>query len=296
MPIGGVNGIQLGVLYIVSEEIDAFGREYQRALRLMRRVLQDLLLIAQIRRQSEERLRDIIVQSRLINRTLAGYSSENKLINDVETLLRSIKNTHNPGIKGQTAFISVEIDNLTEIASRYDDQLSISLSRLLGDRIREQISLFFDKKDDYQIYHGYADRFYIRLNNTSLQLARETAEKLRQALKGNYLVPFVSSSTTRPKDKVELKQITVRSGVLWYDYEKLYDILTRYSPETQIADARATILDFLDSSLNIGKQEGGNCIISYYPNEHLAFEHARFTLWSPLGKQPKVDGNQYFFK
>ncbi len=281
MPIGGENGTPLGVLYVVSEDIEAFGREYQRVLRLMGRVIKELLMIVQTRRQSEERLRDIIIQPRLINRTLADYDSENKLINDIELLLRTIRATNNPDVEGQTAFISVDIDNLTETVSKYDDQISIRLSKLMGDRIREQIGLFFDKKDDYRIYHAYSDRFYIRLENASLQLARETAEKLRRALQGNYLVPLVSSSMMRPRDKVELKEVTVRLGVLWYEHKKLYNMLNRYPSKTQLADIRATILDFLDSSLNIGRQEGGNCIISYYPKEPPMFEHARFTVWSP---------------
>jgi hypothetical protein len=292
MPIGGENSIPLGVLYIVSEEVEAFGREYQRALRLMGRVIQDLLLIVQVRKQSEERLRDIIAQPRIVNRTLAGYSSENKLINDLEILLRSIKATNNPEVEGQTAFISVDIDNLTEIISKYDDQISINLSKLMGDRILEQLGFLFDKNNEYQIYHAYSDRFYIKLENTSLQLARETAEKLRLALQGNYLVSLISSPALRVRDRVELNKVTVRLGVLWYAHKKLYDILNRYSVETQFADVRATILDFLDSPLNIGRQRGGNCIVSYYLPKPPEYKHSRLDVWSPETLiSEKLDGN-----
>ena len=283
MPIGGENGIPLGVLYVVSEEVEAFGREYQRALRLMVRVIKELLLIVQVRLQSEERLRDIITQPLTVNQTLASFASENKLINDIEALLRSIKETNDPAIEGQTAFISIDIDNLTEMISRHDDQLSINLSKLMGDRIREQIGLFSDEYG-YRIYHAYSDRFYIRLENASLQFARETAEKLRRALTGNYLVPFMSLATTRPRDRVELKEVTVRLGVLWYEHKKLYSILGHYPDETQVADVRATILNFLDSSLNKAKQAKGNCIISYYPKEPPKFEHGRLDLWTPVSQ------------
>ena len=278
MPIGGEGGTPLGVLYIVSEEIEAFGREYQRALRLMGRLLRELLLIVQVRQQSEERLRDLIAQPRLINRTLAGYESENKLINDIEELLHSIKNTHNPSLEGQTAFISVDIDELTTIMSSYTDYVSINLSKVLGDRLKAQVNFLRDKKDDYQIYHAYSDRFYIRLENTSLQAARETAEKLRLTLQGNYFVPLMPSSE-RLKGKIELKDVTVRLGVLWYEHKKLYKLLERYPVETQNADVRATILNFLDVYLNEAKQAGGNCIVSYYPKSP-PNEHSRLAIWS----------------
>jgi len=279
MPIGGESGTPWGVLYVVSEQEEAFGKEYQRVLRLMGRVITELLLLVQIRAQSEERLRDIIAQPRLVNRTLAGYDSENKLIGNIEELLRKIKATNNPNVEGQTAFISIDIDNLTSIISKYGDQMSINLSKVLGERLREQMKLFYDE-NDYQIYHAYSDRFYIRLENMSLERARETAEKLRDALRGVYQVSLVTTFIGRPKSTIELNDITVRLGVLWYEHEKLYDILSRFSDETQIADVRSTILSFLDSSLYLGKQKGGNCIISFYPKEPPKFEHGRFDIWS----------------
>jgi len=280
MPIGGENGTPLGVLYVVSEEIEAFGREYQRILRLMGRVIQELLLIVQIRRQGEERLRDIITEPRVVNRTLAGYASENKLINDIEMLLHSIQGTYNPDLVGQTAFISIDIDDLTDVINRYDDYISINLSKELGNRIRDQISPFYDE-NNYQIYHAYSDRFYLKLDNVSLQQARIMAEKLRQALKGNYRV----SLTNKPKSKVEtIEGIQVRLGVLWYEHKKLYNLLERYQDhsETPVADVRSTIFDFLDVSLAVGKQKGGDCIISYYPREMRKALDARLAVWQPI--------------
>lgn len=282
MPIGGEVDAPLGVLYVVSEQEEAFGREYQRVLRLMGRVINELLLLVQIRAQSEKRLRDIIIQPRQVNQTLTGYRSENKLILDIEDLLRKIKATSNPDVEGQTAFISLDIDDLTGVLNGYGSHIAINLSKILGDRIREQMKLFSDERG-YQIYHAYSDRFYIKLEDMSLKEAREIASKLHNTLCGEYLVPLMPISTGRLKGKVELiEDIHLRFGVLGYKYEKLFDILNRYPEETQIADVRSTIISFLDSSLNMAKQEGGNCIISYYPKELPKFEHGQFDLWKPL--------------
>ena len=281
MPIGGENGTPLGVLYVVSEEVEAFGKEYQRVLRLMGRVIRELLLLVQLRRQSEERLLDIITEPRVINRTLAGFASENKLINDIETLLRSIKNTNTSEIEGQTAFIALDIDDLTDVINRYDDYVSINLSRVLGNRIRAQIGPFYSE-NDYQIYHAYSDRFYLRLDNVPLRQARVVAEELRQALQGNYLVPLTPAFIDKPKAKVEtIEGIKVRLGVLWYEHKKLSNLLERYPRETQLADVKSTIFDFLDTSLSKGKQMGGNCIISYYPRGERKSLEARLAIWEP---------------
>jgi len=284
MPIGGERDAPLGVLYIVSEQENAFGKEYQRVLRFMGRIVSELLLLVQIRAQSEERLRDIITEPRQVNRTLVGYNSENKLISDIEDMLRKINATNNPHVEGQTAFISLDIDDLTDMLSGYDSSIAINLSKVLGDRVREQLKLFSDE-NSYQIYHAYSDRFYVKLDNMSLQAARETAAKLQKDLRGNYRVPLLPAFVDKSKRKdVLIENIKLRFGVLWYEHEKLFTILSRYSKETQIADVRSTILGFLDSSLNQGKQKGGDCIISFYPKEPPKFEPGRLDLWSPDSK------------
>jgi len=281
MPIGGERDAPLGVLYIVSEQENAFGKEYQRVLRFMGRIISELLLLVQIRAQSEERLRDIITEPRQVNRTLAGYNSENRLIGDIEELLKKINATNNPHVEGQTAFISLDIDDLTDILSGYDSSIAINLSKILGDRVREQLK-FVPNENGYQIYHAYSDRFYVKLDNMSLQAVRETTAKLQKDLRGNYRVPLIPASVDKSKRKdVPIENIKLRFGVLWYPHEKLFTILSKYSEETRIADVRSTILGFLDSSLNTGKQRGGDCIISFYPKEPPKFERGRFDLWSP---------------
>jgi len=280
MPIGGDDGTPLGVLYVVSEETDVFGKPYQRVLRLMGRIIGELLEITRVRRQSEERLRDIIERPRVVNKTLESYDSENKFIGHIEDLLRSIRETNNPLIEGNTSFVSIDIDDLSSITNTYGDQIAINLSKQLGDRIRNQMGVLFSKAQ-YQIYHAYADRFYIMLRDTPLERARETAEKLRLALGGNYNVSILPLSTDRPRSAVELN-ITVRLGVSSYKHNKLYEILQRFPVNTQIADVLSTIPYFLDTALNAGKQAGGNCIVSYYPPEPPSYEHSRFDLWSTL--------------
>ena len=283
MPIGGEDGAPLGVLYVVSKNTDMFGKPYQRLLRLMGRVIGELLEITRVRGKSEERLRDIVERPRVVNKTLESYDSENKFLGHMGNLLRTLQATNDPAIEGNISFISIDIDDLSSITNTYGDQVAINLSKQLGDRIRNQMGVLFSKAR-YQIYHAYADRFYTMLRDTPLERARETAETLRVALGGNYYVSILPLSTDQPRSRIELK-ITVRLGVSSYEHKKLYELLQRYTPETsietRIADVLSTVPFFLDSALNMAKQEGGNCIISYYPPESPVFEHSRLAVWVP---------------
>ncbi len=282
VPIEGEDGLPMAVLYLVSEELEAFNEEYQRVLRLIGRTIGELLVTSHIRQQGEEKLRDAITRPRVVERTLAGFYSENHFIKDVESLLRTIQERGEQSTDEVTSFISIDIDNQTNFTNMYGDQVSRNLSKALGDRIREQMGLLFGKQTDYKIYYSYADRFYLMLKGTSLERAREIAEKLREALKGNYPVSIMSTSLDQPRNKVELKDITVRLGVTSYKHTKLYEVLQRYPLEARIADVRAgSVLYFLDVALNSGKQKGGNVIVSYYPPEPPEYERSRMELWSP---------------
>ena len=289
VPIGGEEGVPLGILYVVAEMEGAFGKEYQRVLRLMSRIIAQLLGVVATRKSAVERLQDIITHPRIVNRTLESYASENKFISDIEELLTFIQNTPvekekqgDPVIEGVTSFISIDLDNASRITSVYGDGIITYLSKVLGDRISDQIATQFDEATvtDYKLYHAYADRFYLFLKNKTLEQARENAVRLRRALKGKYYVPLLPSSTRQIRGRVELQNITVRLGVTSYKHNQLYTTLRRYPPETQIADMRSTMVNFLNLALNMGREAGGDKIVSWHHAEP-PFEHGRLAIWEP---------------
>lgn len=282
IPIEGRDGLPIAILYLVSEEIEAFDTEYQRILRLIGRMIGELLETSHLREQSEERLGDVVARPRDVNKTLGTFPSENTFVKDVEEILHGIKENDDSASDYVTSFISIDVDNLSNITNKYGDHTLVNLSKALGNRIKEQIGLLFDKPTDCQIYHIYADRFYVLLKNISLDQARENAEKLRQALEGNYDVSIMPTSIDQPRSRVGLENITVRLGVSSYKHTKLYKLLNERPVETCVADVRAgNILYYLDVALNMAKQAGGNCIASYYPPEPPKYEHSRLDIWSP---------------
>ena len=280
-PIGAENSVPLGILYVVSEEQDAFSLVKRRVLRLLTRIAEELLAVMSIRQRSKEGLRDAIKKPSVVNQVLQGFFSENKFIKDVESLLRQIREPDSSFLHGETSFISIDMDRQSSYTRIYGDQLSTNLSKELGERIRNQMGLLLGKQTDYQIYHIYADRFFLVMNGRTLETAREYAEKLQDALQRNYFVSVLPPSYQQPvRDRIEIKEVTIRLGVTSYKHSKLYEVLQRFPIETQITDLGFNIFYFLELALHTGKEEGGGRIISWYPadSDHA---HGHLAVWPP---------------
>ena len=286
LPIKGRGDLPVGLLYLVSDEAKAFDIDYQRVLQMIALMLGELLDSLRALQQSEERLSDVIARPQVVNKTLGAFLSENDFVRDVEGILRAVLESDPSTMDGVTSFISIDVDNLSKLTNKYGNQVLISLSKALGNRIEEQIGLLFDKQQGCKMYHIYADRFYLLLNGVSLETARENAENLRKALGGTYpvsILPGVSPTpTAQPERIVEIDDMTVRLDVSSYQHTKFFKLLSKRPPETRIDDVIAgSVLKFLDVGLNIARQAGGNRIASHYPPEPPKYEHSRVEIWYP---------------
>src|SRR5205814_2178783 len=127
---------------------------------------------------------------------------ENEFISEVEALLGDIKARMESGIEEQLedviSFIAIDIDNQGSLANKYGDRMTRNLSRAVGERLKEQLGAIFTKHTDYQLYHVFADRFYLLLRGIPLTQAREDAERLRNVLKGSYQIDAHRILTEQP--------------------------------------------------------------------------------------------------
>jgi len=111
-----------------------------------------------------------------------------------------------------------------------------------------------------------------------LNEARNIAEQIRIALKGEYLIGAQRVSVGRPtlsKAMLELPDVTVRLGIATYKYHKLKEVLGRYTPETAVFEVQTLVTIGLDEALKLGQREGGDVIISW--------DHKRwwYIKWTP---------------
>jgi DNA-binding transcriptional MerR regulator/GGDEF domain-containing protein len=283
MPIAGEDGLPLGVLYVTSHIREAFSLDDQRILRLMCRMLEELLKTYSIRQQSTRYLTDIIKQPAVIDTLFENFTAENAFNTAVETLLAQLETTNADETDTEQihSFIALEIDKYSSLANKYGDRLVRNLAREVGLRIQEQIRTLFKEYPDCQLYHIYADRFFILLKNISLEQARVHAERLRLGAIGSYKLDVLrafADQQTRHESMVELTDITIRLGVTSYSYAKLIEIVHKHAPEYAIPEVRSIITSALDVALVKGQIEGGNVVISWDDDQH------NFFRWSPLKK------------
>ena len=282
VPVGGEEGQPVAVLYVVSDEVAAFSTDDQRVLRMMGRIVEELLMTYHAHHHITQNLSKLIITPGVVDPLFKDFFSENEFVEDVEAFLTTIKaqmdekeklirkndssvvdRESQPGtqqaIEEVISFISIDVDNQSYLADIYGNEISRNLSRTIGLRVTEMVQALITKHTDCKLYHIYADRFYLLLKGIPLEQARAKAEAMRQALEGRITI----EQPTPPSRPNVLQDVTIRLGVLSYTYKKLEENLVSGNPVDIVAEVRAKIARGLDVALNMGKDEGGNVVISW---------------------------------
>src|SRR6266566_7488964 len=239
IPLGSADGMVAGAIYIASDEVDAFSSADLRALRLMTRMLEELLATYQARLFVSGKLSETIARPRVVDSSFREFLSEEDFIDEFEHLLSDIhKQDDAVQLEGkEISFIVLDIDKQTPLAIKYGDRAARNLSREVGMKLQGQLRL----QSNYEfrkVYHVGADRYYIKLPGMSLDDARKLAVQLHQLLRGNYRVDVRRPMVGRPvlpDELLVLQNVTVRLGVSNYKYSKLKEVLGRYKPEDAVA-------------------------------------------------------------
>jgi DNA-binding transcriptional MerR regulator/GGDEF domain-containing protein len=288
IPVGGEDGIPVGVIYVVANVPDSFNESDQRVLRVAARMVQELLLSYHLRQQVSQTFAPLLSNPGVVDPTFGKFASEVDFIVDLEKLLGDIQNKEKfesyaksderqYTTKEAVSFLAVDIDGQTSLTDKYGERMARNMSREVGLRIQAQLPAIFPSKPDLKVYHIYADRFYILLDGISLNEARDKAATLKQALNGSYSIDMVrSSEQTTPKENfIPSPEVTVRLGVGSYTYAKLQDLLSRHPKSMSLSATSTTIIDFHDTMLKYGQNIGGNVIVSW------DYKSWRYEVWTP---------------
>lgn len=267
VPLAGENGLTVGVLYVASEEMKAFSEEDERLLRLVGRMIEELLMIYRLRQLPTERLTDMITMPNVVDLSFREFASESDFVNDLEELLKNIQDQGvTPELTGkELSIIAVDIDNLAGIAAKYGDIVARNLSMELGERIQSRTKGWTNSEDRW-LYHAGADRLYILLKDTSLDEVRNKAATLKNHLVGDYRFDAQRTFIKRnivPGALLLLSAVTVRMGVHVYKYEKLEELLERFTPTMAVSSVEEVVVANIEKALKIGQDKGGNVIISW---------------------------------
>ena len=270
IPIAGEDGLSIAVLYLASNEAQAFPLEDQRVLRLIGTMVEELLLTYQARQQVSGKRTDLIECPGIVDPTFKPFLTENDFISDLEKLLKTVqaKDESEYTPEEEVSFIAIDIDDQSALATKYGDLVARNLSKEVGTRLRGLLNLFTNPGHQ-RLYHVNADRYYLLLDGMLLDEALKKAEQLRAALAGDYLIDTQKISSERsslPENMLKLSNITVRVGVPTYKFRKLIDILRRFDSATAVYEVRTVITKAIDEALKQGRRDGGDAIISWDPD------------------------------
>ena len=267
VPIVGEDGLSIAVFYVASDAAHAFSAEDQRLLRLIGKMVEELLLTYQARQQAARKLVELINTPDVVDLSFMNFYSENDFIQDLETLLEAIRrnDTRENSSEKAVSFIAVDIDNQSALAAKFGDRIARNLSFEVGTRIEGYLKLF-GKLKNQRIYYTHAGRYYLLLDGMPLDDARNNAAQLKVTLNDNYRIGaqrIADETTTLSEGAFELPNVTVHLGITSYTYAKLHEILQRSANDTAIAETESLILGSLDEVLAIGQRKGGDVIISW---------------------------------
>jgi len=298
IPLRGEDGLAIAVLCIKASRINAFAEEDMRLLRILCKMIEEVMRVSRIRQDISEGLVEVIEKPERIDNLFKDFLSRSDFFDDVEHLLSGISASfqENQLLEEQTvaevdkgfraeeksanvvSFIAIDVDKQSSKANIYGELVAKNLCREVGARILELIPAVAREQKDCRVYHVYGDRFYILLKDVPLQRACKIAEQLRQGLTGTYTLDALRTSLNqpvRPESMLELTDITVRLGVTSYPFAKLKEMLDSQAEDAVVA-VRSILAATLATYLDKGRNAGGNVIFAW--DETLR----QIVRWSPL--------------
>jgi DNA-binding transcriptional MerR regulator/GGDEF domain-containing protein len=269
IPLISSDGMTAGAVYIASDHADAFQVADQRVLRLMTKMMEELLAAFQARAYVDGKLSEVITRPHVVDASFAEFLTEEDFLNELEQLLTHIQHEKDEQkLEGkEVSFICIDIDNQSPLAVKYGDRAARNLSREVGTLLKGQLQV--QSVPEYKkVFHIGADLYYLKLVDMSLDDAQKLARQLRRLLRGEYRIDARREGKPLARDeKLVLNGVTVRIGVQNYKYWKLKEVLNRY-PNSPVSATRSLMLSNFDATLKRASAEGGDCIVTW---DHVAW-------------------------
>lgn len=289
IPISEHDGLSVGVMYIASNEAQAFSKNDQRLLRMISRMVEELLATYNARQQFPGKLMDILARPEIVDTSFEDFLSEGDFIKDVQALLITLKEEigaweepvrpeplsptertarfWEEQKKGVVSFIAITVDNHSSLAGKYGDGIARNLMEAIGLRIRNELASW-EKYANAPLYHIGADRFYMMLKGIPLEDARSKGYLLKQALKEIYHIysgsKFYEQSNIL-NNFIDTNDISVNAGVSAYPYAKIKELLLRDQAKVTVTKIKELIIAAINKALDAGKLGKEDSIGSWNP-------------------------------
>jgi GGDEF domain-containing protein len=285
LPIEGHRAETLGVLYLGSRHADAFDRVDQVVLRIMGRMLGELLANEHARSAATTPLSSLIARPDVVDAFFAAFASENDFLDDLYAFLtpwvqahaghaplpvpaRRTRGTRTaravaalPTLYPVLSLVAVDADDLSRVADRYGEVAARNLMQEIGGRIESWITTQRSQPHKIRLYRIYGDRFYLWLNDLDADKVRIYAERLQYTLSQRYRISatrVAADQLVSSADAIDPGPITVRVAVNTYTH---VDLAKLVQGDPSRANLAAKIMGQLDEALKRGQQHGGNKVV-----------------------------------
>ncbi len=271
MALNDERGLPRAVLYIGSDEDEAFSVEDQRILRLLGKLIEEAFAIYYAYQQSNTRLSDIIRHPNIIDPFFKDFLSENEFLHDISAYLSVVRNDKVPAGEEQKAdedqnvrrfsLVMVDLNNQSILTAMYGYQAIRNLSHGIGSRLKGLIGAHFSR--DISLYHLYGSRFCFLLNAGAPEYVLSNVTNIWNELQESYGVSLQRSFIAQPSVSgsiLLLNTIQIRAVVVSYSYQALQTI---FANQTSDLALRAKMLQQLERGLTEGESVGGDVLLSW---------------------------------
>jgi len=275
MPLEGVDGEVVGVLYVAGADEDAFDQNDHLLLRIMARFVGELLVAYRTRNLSQATIAAAIASPDVIAPD-DRFRNDNDFTRDLDLQFAP----HVAPAESLT-FLAVDITDQGYVVAAYGAQISRLLAEEVGSRISEHLRLQFNRSDLFTLYHIYADRFFVMLRDVSSLDAQNFAYHLRDALGGAYHI----------RGDLTIDHVNVRAAAITYTMANLLAMdaqsaqgasMTTGAERRRATVVRANITRTLDEALTLAKHSGARNIITWDPDQR------RLVEWNPAPTTPLI--------
>jgi len=299
VPIQSARGERLAVIYVVSQQPQAFSRADEIMLRAVGRMAEEIIAGMRARDLPPEQMTMLITNPEYVDTFFTAFPTENEFITDIAATITQMEEQcqgegRGPAAQGEEesaehdierlSLIAIDIDGHSAIASRYGDYAARNLVFAAGKRIQNSLRLQgadkvgFSISQKAQVYKVRADQFYILLPEVPLERARELAKHLLGTLNGKYRVNATPEADRQATSQTAGPEVSmsVRLAVLSYGRGEITGRLSAAREAFKgttireqdgelgdVAEVRARISRAIESALQMGRDHGGGVVVSW---------------------------------
>ncbi len=203
---GAVQSQPPAVIYITSEEPNAFNDNDFLLIRVMGRLVGELVQTYNSRGHLPNTLTDTLANPEIVDSYFAEFLSDLNFMSDLKKILDLLNPPKNDskGAESRAAepkddalytnirtltLIGLDIDDFSRIQKRQGDQVARMLTREIGSRIQQRMnSSFSHGMPTARLYRAWGDRFYMLVRDEEFDEAVKHAERIRKEISCIYQV------------------------------------------------------------------------------------------------------------